>query len=399
MTHSQNSSRRQPLQGHAAADTVSRDPASAEGSASPASAATLGPVPPTYLMRLGRRAMACEFEVLLNAGQYDTAAEAAVEALDLIDRLESQLTVYRDTSEVSRLNRTASHGPVEVEARLFALLQLAALIHQRSGGAHDITSGPLTKAWGFYRRAGRVPSDEELAAARSQVGCQRLNFDAERRTLQMPPGMEINLGSIGKGYALDRAAESLATAGVGDFLLHGGQSSVLARGSRGLSPFPESRGLSPFSESAASIETAKKGTVPLPARTDGWTIGLRHPLRPGQRIGEIRLRDRALGTSGAGTQFFFHEGRRLGHILDPRTGRPAEGTLSATVLARTGAEADALSTAFYVLGPVAALAYCRQHSAAHGGLAAILLTPGPRPGAVETITWGLAAGDWQPAAG
>ena len=104
---------------------------------------------------------------------------------------------------------------------------------------------------------------------------------------------------------------------------------------------------------------------------EGWTVGVRHPLRPDQRIGEIRLRNGALGTSGAGTQFFFHEGRRLGHILDPRTGRPAEGTLSATVLARSAAEADALSTAFYVLRTRLPQSgrYCRrlQRSGLHGG--------------------------------
>ncbi len=103
-----------------------------------------------------------------------------------------------------------------------------------------------------------------------------------------------------------------------------------------------------------------------------------------------------MGTSGSGTQFFYHNGRRFGHILDPRTGQPADGVLSATVLARTGAEADALSTAFYVLGLEAALEYCRRHSSAHGGLAAIIAVPGERAGSVEVHTFGLADCDWRP---
>ena len=162
--------------------------------------------------------------------------------------------------------------------------------------------------------------------------------------------MEINLGSIGKGYALDRIAELFESKGIENFLLHGGNSSVLGRGTC----------------------------------ADGWWIGLRHPLVPERRIGEILLRDRALGTSGSGTQFFTHEGRRYGHILDPRTGRPADGMLSVTVAAASGAEADALATAFYVLGVDAALEYCRQHP----GIAAILMSPGDSSATVDVTIYG-----------
>jgi len=315
--------------------------------------------------------MACQFEVLLNAGQYAEGANRAVAALDLIDRLEDQLSVFRAQSEVSRLNRAAGQGEVEVEPRLFELLQLAAEIHRRSGGAYDITSGPLSKVWGFYRRAGQLPDEQALAAARSCVGSDRMTLDPQRRTVRFQtPGMEINLGSIGKGYSLDRAAELLEAGGVADFMLHGGQSSLLARGSRRM------------------------------AAGGGWWVGVRHPLRPGARLGEVRLKNRALGTSGTGTQFFFHAGHRYGHILDPRTGWPAEGTLSTTVLARTAAEADALSTVFFVLGRDAALEYCRRdgeaHGAAHGGLAAIIVSPPARGGGtVDVATFGLADDDWR----
>src|SRR5690606_28587970 len=144
-------------------------------------------------------------------------------------------------------------------------------------------------------------------------------------------GVEINLNSIGKGYALDRAAELLVEARSCDFIFHGGRSTLVAQGSNSLEP----RG--------------------------GWKAGLRHPLRPQLRIAEFTLRDEALSTSGSATQFFQHRGRSYGHLIDPRTGWPANGLHSATVIAPTGAEADALSTAFYIMGPDAVAQYCATH--------------------------------------
>ena len=121
----------------------------------------------------------------------------------------------------------------------------------------------------------------------------------------------------------------------------------------------------------------------------GWWIGLRHPLVPERRIGEILLRDRALGTSGSGTQFFTHEGRRYGHILDPRTGRPAEGMLSVTVASPTGTKADALATAFYVMGTDAAIEYCRRHT----DIAAVMMSPAADSGNVDVTLFGFAEGE------
>ena len=302
--------------------------------------------PGSYLLKIARRAMACQFEFFFNAGQYAQANEAALAALDLVDRLEDQLSVFREHSEVSRLNRQAADEPVPVEPRLFALLEQAVTIHAATGGTYDVTAGPLSRVWGFMRRAGTIPDPQELDAARHCVGSQHLALDPNRRTLRfLQAGVEINLGSIGKGYALDRCAELLAELGVDDYLLHGGNSSVLARGARG--------GLAPDA---------------------GWPIGVRNPLRPSCRVGQLRVKDRALATSGSGTQFFVREGRRFGHILDPRSGWPAEGVLSVTVLAPTAAEADALSTAFYVMGHQAAGDYCQSHPE----IACVMLCPGAR---------------------
>lgn len=322
-------------------------------------------------MRLARRAMACDFEVLINAGQYPQGAEAALAALDLVDQLESQLTVYRETSEVSQINQHAFERDMLVERQLFALLRQAKELHRQTAGAYDITSGPLTQTWGFFRRAGRVPTDDEIKQALDRVGSQHLVLSEQSETVRYSiAGLQINLGSIGKGYALDRAAEVLQALGVKDFLMHGGQSSILARGSENVfDPAPSS----------------------APRSTTGWRIGVRHPLRPGQSMAEITVRDRAVATSGAGQQFFYHEGHRYGHILDPRTGQPAEDVLSTTVLAPTAAEADALSTAFFVMGVDASLNFCQ----ARPQIAALIVTPGEKTGSVDVYAHGLTESDWR----
>ena len=315
----------------------------------------------SFVVSVRRRAMACEFEVQLAASRNDDSMQHVFAALDLVETLETQLTVYRDDSEVSRLNHAASNGAVPVEPRLFGLIEQARRLHQQTNGALDITSGPLSEAWGFSRRSGRVPSDEQIEAARERVGMQHLELDDVRKTIAFRrPGMAINFNSLGKGYALDRMAELLAAQNVDGFLLQGGKSSVLARGNQ------------PGSE-----ET-------------GWRVGVRHPLHSAERMAEIILHNQALSTSGAGTQFFIRRGQRYGHILDPRSGRPAEGLYSATVIAPTAAEAEGLSTAFYVMGPQKAGEFCT----ARPEIAALLVAPGDREGDVRLIALGSDNGQW-----
>ena len=336
------------------------------------------------LVHISRRAMACEFEVCLPAGRFSedrpdhaggedptdcpahpNADETALEALDLVDTLEEQMSVFRPTSEISRINLLASQGPVEVEPRLLAILQQAVELSRETDGAYDITAGPLWEAWGFARRAAAVPTEAQIEEARRRVGSQFVELDATRRTIRfLRPGVRLNLGSIGKGYAVDRCVEHLLAHGVADFLVHGGNSSVAARGS----PRPSSE-------------------------RRGWTVGIRDPLYPDRRLGELRLDNRALGTSGSQFQSFRHQGRRYGHILDPRTGWPAQGVLSATVLASTAARADALSTALYVLGPSAALDYCRRHPE----IAAVLVCPAAQGDGREIHLAGLGPDTWTPA--
>ena len=307
--------------------------------------------------------MACEWEVQLAAARDDDSMEHVFAALDLVEALEDQMTVYRDDSEVQRINRQAAEGPVPVEPRLFGVFQLAQRLYHDTDGALDITSGPLSETWGFSRRRGRVPDPAEIAAAILRVGMNDVVLDEASQTIAFRrPGITVNLNSIGKGYALDRMAELLAEGGVDDYLLHGGKSSVLARGDQ-----------------------------PGRPSGSGWTIGLRHPLRPAERLAEFCLRDQSLSTSGSGTQFFRRRGRRYGHILDPRTGRPAEGIFSATVIAPTAAEADALSTAFYVMGPEKSADYC----ATRPELSAVLVCPASREGDVRLFAFGLDDGQWE----
>ncbi len=303
-------------------------------------------------MRFQRRAMATDFEVGLPFGTA-SAWKAAEAALDLIDQLEAQLTVYREDSEVSLLNQRAAAEWVPVEPHLFTLLQLAQRLALETAGAFDITAGALIKTWGFFRGPRRVPDPAELADVRQRVGMQHVSLDTERGAIRYArAGLEINLGSIGKGYALDRVADLLRNQwGLSSGLLHGGHSSVYAMGTE-------------------------------PGDSRGWAVGLSHPWDPERRLAVLRLRDRALGSSAATFRHLEYNGRKLGHILDPRSGWPAEGMASASVVAPTAAEADGLATAFYILGVDKARDYCNRHPE----IGAVLLPEGAATPVVLGLT-------------
>lgn len=305
------------------------------------------------LMQVERRAMACDFQVLCRPAQYPGAIEAANEALDLIDVLEDQMTVYREHSDIMYVNRTAHERPCAVERRLFELLRQCVDWYHATEKAFDITAGPLAKLWGFYTRRGRFPETEQIERVLERVGSCYLELDPRELTVRFAkPGMELNLGSVGKGYALDRCADLLQQAEVHGYMIHGGQSSLLARGVR---------------------READDSREEVP-----WRVAVRHPIRSERRLAELVVRDQAVGTSGSGRQFFYHRGRRYGHVLDPRTGFPAEGVLSATVIAPTAAQADALATTFFVLGVDGTAAYCENRP----DLTVIFVLPGTRQGTV-----------------
>lgn len=282
-----------------------------------------------YWLHVNRSAMACRFEITLPM-EDRTGVGVATKALDEVDRLEAQLTIFRESSELSRINQRAATQPVRVEASLFGLLQLCQRLYRETEGAFDITSGPLSRCWGFLRRAGRVPDAEELEQVRSLVGSEKLLLDGESGTIRFEhPGVETNLGSIGKGYALDRMAGKIHRR-VNSALLSAGASSMRAIGGGA-------------------------------RRQRGWAVGVRHPARKDKRLAVLRLCDVAMSTSGNEEQFFELDGKRYGHILDPRTGWPAQGVASVSVMAESAALTDALATAFYVGGRELAERYCTSH--------------------------------------
>ncbi|HEY6802999.1 MAG TPA: FAD:protein FMN transferase [Pyrinomonadaceae bacterium] len=298
-------------------------------------------------LHVNRTAMACRFEVTLPASE-ERGIAVATEALDEVDRLEARLTVFRESSEVSYVNAHAAAGPVKISEPLFNLLVQCKELSEETGGAFDITSGPLTRCWGFLRREGRVPTKDEIEAARSVIGSHNLILDHSASTIQFAtPGVEINLGSIGKGYALDCAGDLLANS-LHSALFNAGASSMRA------------------------IGAGEHGA--------GWTVGLRHPHLKFRRLGVLRLRDCALSTSGNEEQFFEHEGHRFSHIIDPRSGWPGESVTSVSVVAKTGALSDALATAFFVGGRALAEEYC----ATHGDVFVVML----ESGAQQPITIG-----------
>jgi len=283
----------------------------------------------SYWLHVNRTAMACRFEVTMRQSE-EAGITAATEALDEIDRLEARLTVFRDSSEVSFVNAEAAKASVAVSHELFELLTLCKQLYEATSGAFDITSGPLTRCWGFLRRQGQVPRQDEIDQAMPSVGSDKLLLDDTTKSVRFAhQGMEINLGSIGKGYALDSAADLMSTR-VNTALLNAGSSSMRAIG---------------------------KGE-----HGNGWLVGLRNPRSKRRRLGVLRLRDCALSTSGSEEQFFEHQGQRYSHIIDPRSGWPASGVTSVSVVAPTAAISDALATAFFVGGRQLAEPYCQTHT-------------------------------------
>lgn len=266
--------------------------------------------------------MATRFEFVLHGANPTALRAAAEEALDEVERVENLLSLYRPHTDIARLNAGAARGAVRVMPETFRLLERAVALSRATGGAFDVTAGALVRAWGFMGGSGGVATAEILDAARLCVGSDLLELDAGNFTVRFRrEGVVMDLGSIGKGYALDRAAELLREAGVETALLHGGTSTVIALGA--------------------------------PPDAEAWTIAL-------PRGGTVRLRDESLSVSaGWGKSFRDASGRELGHVLNPRTGQPVPGERFAAVVAPSATDSDALSTAA-VLADSAALERLRQ---------------------------------------
>ena len=306
-------------------------------------------------IRLATEAMACEFSVLLNPAP-ENRLHIASDALDLVHQLEDQMSVYREHSELSELNRQAFDGDIVVEEQLFLLLRRACELCCKTEGAFDPTSGPLIALWRECRSDGRIPTEAELEKIARDRGVRHVEFNDDNETQSIrfhQRDIRLDLGGIGKGYALDRAGQFMVENGLNDWLIHGGHSSILARGDHN--------------------------------NIGGWPVGIRNPLFPKERLATVLLRDCGFSSSGSGTQHFRQAGKRYGHILDPRTGWPVDGMLSVSVIAPIAAEADALSTAFFVLGLENTRRYCDNHPEISA-----LLIPTPRRGrTLEPVVCGI----------
>lgn len=275
---------------------------------------------PNQIFYESQPAMGTSFEVYLYAPNRERASQLFEAAFDEIERVEAALSNYRSSSELSRINASAANAPVVTDPEVFALLERAFVYSRESDGAFDVTVGKLMKAWGFFRGAGHYPSSEELAHAREQTGWQRVRLDKRTRSaLFLAPGIELDLGGIGKGYALDCVARVLREAGVTAALISSGSSSIYAIGA--------------------------------PPGKAGWPVRVSDPLDRTRTLSTIFLKDQSLSTSGNYEKFFQLNGRTYCHIMDPRTGRPVEGMLQTSVIAPEATDSDALSTAVFVMGP------------------------------------------------
>jgi FAD:protein FMN transferase len=278
----------------------------------------------------------------------DSASGAAVAraAERAFQRVDSLMSNWTTTSEVARINREAAAHATVVEPEVARVIDAALQVGRASGGAFDITVEPLVRAWGFLGGKPHVPDSAQVAAAFERVGSRHLTFDPVKRTIRLErAGVKIDLGGIAKGHAVDEVRHAL-----------------------------ESRGV----ENALVDLSGNMYAMGHPPDAPAWRIGIRDPRDRLPYFARLQLTGRAIATSGKYEQFVAANGRTYGHIMDPRTGAPAEGLISVTVLAPDAMTADAWGTALFVLGPAGA----RRVSRSRADLEAVLVVPGP---AVDTV--------------
>ena len=291
-------------------------------------------------VRRAHYVMGTVFEIEAYGSDANRTAAAVEEAFQAIRQADAILSDYRDDSELSRLNRDGPQGFVALSPDLYGVLQTSAEYSRVTDSAFDVTVGPLVDTWRQASNEDRWPEDGELSRVRSLVGFGRLQFDAARLAARFEqPGMRVDFGGIGKGWSIDRAAEVLRKQGIERALISAGTSTVYALGA-------------PPGEAA-------------------WKIAIRHPLREDDALAVVSLRDESMSTSASYEQDDEIAGKPYSHILDPRMGLPVEGMWSATVIAPTAAESDALSTASFVLGIEQSERLLRER-----GLSAILAAKG-----------------------
>jgi len=284
---------------------------------------------PAETLRLEKSAdaMGSTFSVALYGDDRIRMEAAADAALDEVRRLDELLSNYKPDSEWSLVNRGAAMKPVRVSEELFRLLADCWEYSRQSEGAFDITVGPLMKVWGFYKGSGHLPHKPEVQAALTKVGYRHMHLDAAARSVWFDrPGVEIDPGGIGKGFAVDRMVEILRKMGIASALVAGSGSSIYGIGAP-------------------------------PDEPKGWAVKIKDPWDPGKTLAEVWLKDMSMSTSGSYEKFFRAEGRIYAHIMDPRTGYPAQGSASVSVVSPRTIDSEAWAKPYFVNGR----AWAAQH--------------------------------------
>ncbi len=296
----------------------------------------------------GFRVVMGTFSRVVVIAKSQRAAQRCLEAaFEVQNRIESLMSDFRDDSELSKVNRLAAQGPVPVSEMTFEVLQQAVRFSRLSGGAFDVTVGPLVDLW---RKAGETdvpPAPEALAEARGKVGSDKLILDEKNRTVRFAAeGMRVDLGGIGKGYAVDKAVEAMRKCGaLGGMVDLGGNIRCFGQPPQG---------------------------------QEHWRIGLQDPNVAPDEFGGTKpllvlaLTNESVATSGDYRRFVKVQGQKQSHIIDTASGKGANKLVSDTIIAPDATTADALSTAVNVLGPQAGLALVERLPAT----AAILIPAG-----------------------
>lgn len=265
-----------------------------------------------------RRVMGSLADIQVYHPDAAVAERAIAAALDEMQRVDGLLSNYQPDTELSRMNASAGKAPFHASPELYAFVKQCRAFFDQTLGTFDPTIGPVVRAWGFFTQRPARPSPADAAAAKARSGFEKVRLnDAERTIAYAVDGIELDPGGIGKGYAADRAAAVLRGFGITSALVSAGGSTFYAIGK--------------------------------PPDRDGWKIAVRDPARPGASLRVVMLKDGALSTSGIGDRYVLIDGRRYGHIIDPRTQEPAEGMCQVTLTAPTATASDALTKAAFLL--------------------------------------------------
>jgi thiamine biosynthesis lipoprotein len=245
--------------------------------------------------------------------------------LDELRRVEDVFTVWRD-SELTRLNQRGGQGPIQVSREVAEVIAISVECGRVTHGAFDISYFPLRPLWNYKAEHPTLPTQEQIDAALKFVDYSRIKVDLEHGTVEMPAGFSVDLGGIAKGYGIDRAMKVMLDQGIKNGLVQaGGDTKALGR---------------------------KFG--------EPWQIAIKNPRHRGEVFAVLPVVNQCVQTSGDYERFFEIEGKRYHHIIDPRTGRPSEGCMSATVIGPEATFGDGIATAMCVLGPEAGMAIIEQ---------------------------------------